>query len=226
MTVAFDQKSAATSLVNTASGTYTGTANTSITNGLTLGAFLVFIAVETNTVPITAVHLDAAGTNQALSVLGAINTPSGGLGRAEIWGLLNPTAVTNKAITLTSSAVSATVMFYGASFSGVQSFGTAVTAASASGTAGVTVASNASDIPVAIMIGVGGSGVTAIPTPTSNTIIFLDNQDMSTGSAYLSPGVASAAFTATGAGVPWVAVGVDLVAASLALVGAAKLVMM
>lgn len=225
MAVAFDAN---------ASAVVTGTGVTSITSSnLTVGggsnrAVVCQLVLSFKTPTGESVNWDQTGTPQAMTSIIAANG-TGTIARAELWGLVNPTAGAKQAKAAWTGA--SDVYINCTSFTGVDQTGGATTFPNS--TSGTGTRSGATPFSLSITSAAGNMTVAAIAldigslsTPTQ-TQTFLSNALACDGAASRAVGAASVAHAWNGDtnGGHWVIVGTDMLAsaASGAIAGVAAI---
>lgn len=216
MAVTFDAN-ATTDTTNNAVPGGTGVSATNLTVGSGSNrVLLVHVVFSNQAVTSVVLNWDNAGTPQALTLIKSANC-IGATGRADLYGLVNPTAGA-KTLKLTWNAVNSDVCMNGVSWTGadqtggVTSFPHSTSANGNSGTASLVVTSATNN---ATMVTVDGQGNLSAPTQTQT---FLDSTPASmSGGGSRAAGAATVThqFTVTAAN-DWVCVGCDIAIAGAA----------
>ncbi len=216
MTVVFDAQGTTDALANAA----TSVDFTNLTVGTGANrALVVTLAFSNQAITGLTVTWDNGGTNQACTLIGAIN--SGGInGRAVLYGLVAPTSGAKTLHVAWTGSTSVTVS--AVAYTGVDQTGGTTSFAHFNSAS----ASSGSSVSVTITSAVGNAVVASQAignttfTSVNNTQVYIDNSP-AVGSAAANRAVGAATVTMTGA-LPtsddWAIVGVDIVAAAGAAV--------
>ncbi len=213
--VVFDANATA----DTAGSSILGTTGVSSTN-LTVGsganrALVVQIAFGVQAVTTVAVVWDSGGTNQALTLIGTLNSTTT-TGRVDLYGLVAPTSGA-KTLKLTWNAVTSDVTMNAVSWTGVNQTG-GVTSfphfTSARGQSTAISLAITSAVGNATMDATETSGTPSAPTQTQTYLDTSRPTISGCGSRGTGAATVTHAWTTSGSSDFWVQVGTDILAAS------------
>lgn len=203
------------------------TGNGTIAGGDANTGVLCYISVRSNTVTISSVVLDPAGTNQALALVGSGVNTDATVTTNYLYGLVGPTAVTTVPVKVTLSAAPSSVQVTAAYFIGVnQVFASAfinVNSHQDSSNPTVTITTASGNATTAFACdNAASAGLAGTPF----TRIWLDNTILDNGGNYNLSSGSSDVYSWTGSSAPWTSLGCCIVAAAAAGGGSKNLAAM